>query len=320
MDQLLERRTCPLCGCADFEVVLTMTPNRIVENSPYLDSEFMRSWGLPSDQELPIVRCGECRGVYAQLQPTNELQRRLYADDGDADEQRVAVFARPDRCGFQLRQIGTLLSEIAGRIDCDEKGVPLRPARILDYGCAYGVTLLALERPGFPYAVEAVELSEHASNYLQSQDVNVSTDIDDFDNGVFDGILLLDVLEHVAEPRDLLEKIRRVARDGSLLSINVPDFSDWRMKMIVEGARHGPIPKDVNPLEHLTYFSPESLMRTLRSAGWEPYHPDTCLVKYKKANSKMDLLKGIVRSGRDFVRNSLYGPHNYTTNGLYIAA
>jgi hypothetical protein len=77
--------------------------------------------------------------------------------------------------------------------------------------------------------------------------------------GKFHGIVLSDVLEHVSSPRDTLEFCRQHLHEAGLLLVNVPNFT----------AGLNPESVEVNPWEHLNYFTAGTLRSLVRRAGFE---------------------------------------------------
>ena len=60
-----------------------------------------------------------------------------------------------------------------------------------------------------------------------------------FRTGVFDGAYLSHVLEHMAEPVELLNEIRRVCRDDALVVVRVPHFSSPRAHEVFHRKYYG---------------------------------------------------------------------------------
>jgi SAM-dependent methyltransferase len=100
----------------------------------------------------------------------------------------------------------------------------LQPKRILDAGCGTGSMLRELRRRGQD-AVGVDSLPE-AVGLARSGAPGVPVELGDvtglpFASGSFDGVLLLDVLEHVDDRRALAEA-SRVLRPGGFLAVSVP--------------------------------------------------------------------------------------------------
>jgi SAM-dependent methyltransferase len=92
----------------------------------------------------------------------------------------------------------------------------------LDVGCADGALRSRVEGcssyVGLDYPVTGQAL------YGARPDVFADAAILPFNSNVFDGVALLDVLEHLPEPRASLCEIARVLRQGGKLFVNVPCF------------------------------------------------------------------------------------------------
>jgi 2-polyprenyl-3-methyl-5-hydroxy-6-metoxy-1,4-benzoquinol methylase len=99
------------------------------------------------------------------------------------------------------------------------RGVP--NARILDVGCGAGLFFDVLSRYG---DVEGVESDRHAVEQSGRWRDRIHVGQLSSDGPAFDLILLLDVLEHVADPHDLLRTVvERLAPGGHVL-VTVPAF------------------------------------------------------------------------------------------------
>jgi SAM-dependent methyltransferase len=99
--------------------------------------------------------------------------------------------------------------------------------RVLDIGCGDGFLLHRLcSHLGCAAAVgQDIHLSEQQAQQLSRPGVRFVRQLETIRGARFDLVLLLDVLEHVQEPRELLERVRRahLAREGRVL-ISVPAF------------------------------------------------------------------------------------------------
>jgi SAM-dependent methyltransferase len=131
-------------------------------------------------------------------------------------------------------------------------------ARILDAGCGSGRTLVELA--GYGGEVSGIELNDDAAELARRRglgDVHVGR-LEDlpWDDGVFDLITCLDVIEHVPDDVTALVELRRVARPGGWLLVTVPAYQAlW--------SRHD----EAN--HHFRRYSRSMLRGAARSAGWQ---------------------------------------------------
>ncbi len=99
------------------------------------------------------------------------------------------------------------------------------PARVLDAGCGWGVTLTALERSG--YKVTGLDISRSALTRLDRTDRDlVVADLTQPLLGSvnpFDAVLALDVIEHLDNDREAVARLGKLARHfGGLVVVSVP--------------------------------------------------------------------------------------------------
>jgi len=98
--------------------------------------------------------------------------------------------------------------------------------RLLDIGCGTGAALLTVkdkykELIGIDPNPNAVKFArDKMSNFdhikvLQSSAYNLS-----FENGLFDAVLFLDILEHLSEPEKAISEAKRVLRGGGSIDCN----------------------------------------------------------------------------------------------------
>jgi SAM-dependent methyltransferase len=85
----------------------------------------------------------------------------------------------------------------------------------------------------------------------------------DLAEGSFDVACMWHVLEHVAEPDDVLRRIRHSLRPSGLLFVEVPNYGSVRAR--VQGRRWQPL----EPQFHVGQYSPKALSRLLVRTGFE---------------------------------------------------
>ncbi len=135
----------------------------------------------------------------------------------------------------------------------------------LDVGCAAGFCMAVLRERGFQ--VHGVEVSEtiarHAIDHFGFDTVHLGTlESAPFTEDSFDLITMWDVVEHVVDPRALLERARWLLKPGGLLVIETQDIDSPFAR------RLGPRWHHYKHAEHILHFTPGSLRTLLGQAGW----------------------------------------------------
>ena len=134
--------------------------------------------------------------------------------------------------------------------------------RLLDVGCAYGFFLQ--EARAF-YEVGGIELAEDAAAYGRSQGLRVLSGVADEKNltqfGMFDVIVLLDVIEHLPAPQATLELCARHLNPRGLMVITTGDFASLYARLAGASWRL------MTPPQHLWYFTRSSIERMARPFG-----------------------------------------------------
>ncbi|HTU14262.1 MAG TPA: class I SAM-dependent methyltransferase [Solirubrobacterales bacterium] len=141
---------------------------------------------------------------------------------------------------------------------------PLSPASVLDAGCGEGETLMRL-RPELPARPVGIDLNDESVRFAQERlpyaDLRHSDVMNmDFDDGEFDLVLCLEVLEHLDRPGDGLRSIARVCRRD--LVISVPHEPWFRLGSLARGKY---IRTWGNHPEHVNHWNPRTLRGFLES-------------------------------------------------------
>ncbi|MBV8516380.1 MAG: class I SAM-dependent methyltransferase [Acidobacteria bacterium] len=253
----MTRRHCPLCGEDRPRLLATVAARTICDGNTTYRPDAPSLLGIDTAAEFAFVRCLACGFVYAQDAPGAALLERLYNVVIDA-ERAYAESHQPSWVAHQLQLAATLLARFENR----------ETANILDYGCGHGAIVRALACTGYEYA-ESVAAAGRARGLAIFSDMNEIRA-----RAPFDGIVLSDVLEHVPEPRATLATCRDLLHAGGWICVSVPDFSERRARAVFDALRRGEaVTREVNPWEHLNYFSPETLAAMLTRGGFvvEPY-------------------------------------------------
>ncbi|OGG80038.1 hypothetical protein A3A39_03025 [Candidatus Kaiserbacteria bacterium RIFCSPLOWO2_01_FULL_54_13] len=164
-----------------------------------------------------------------------------------------------------------------GYVDYDEDKEPMVPAfkkylaliqealsgkgRLLDVGAATGFFVRLARDAGFE--ATGVELSDHAASLGRSRGLDIKTGTLKDVHGTFDCVTMLDVIEHVADPRADIDRAHALLSPGGILVINTPDAGSFVARAM--GLKW----HLVVPPEHLYYFSRSNIRQLLESEGFE---------------------------------------------------
>lgn len=172
--------------------------------------------------------------------------------------------------------------------------------KILDVGCGVGDFISYLKENGF--AAEGIELSNDAAGLAKSRGLTVYncrleelTRYYNSDSSCrFDAITLVNVLEHVPHPSELIDTIKLHLVPDGILCIRVPnDFS----KIQIETQKNlGVEPWWIAYPDHINYFSCNSLKRFLEKKRFE--------IVYMQTDFPMELF---LLMGENYVGNSEVG-------------
>jgi len=134
--------------------------------------------------------------------------------------------------------------------------------RLLEIGSAYGFFLQEAARF---YEVAGIEIAQAAAQSCRERGLHVVTGVADERNvsqlGMMDVIVMLDVIEHLPDPRATLTLCHRYLNPDGIIVITTGDFGSLCARLT--GARW----RLMTPPQHLWYFTPKSLGHMSRSLG-----------------------------------------------------
>lgn len=205
---------------------------------------------------FPMRRCRPCGHLYVASAISEQSLSQAYEKDYYAGETATVKTGYDD----YLRNSDKRLRGFDLRLREMERYIA-PPGRTLDFGCAVGLCVKAAQSRGWDAI--GYDRSEWAASYgRETLSVNVvSGDLPAFGPAEFDLITLWDCIEHLADPRGTLIKIRSWLKPDGILAVSTVNSSSLGAKLAGKSWRH------VAPPLHLHLFSAKSLQILIEACG-----------------------------------------------------
>lgn len=235
----LEEPGCNACGSADCRVLFERESGRDSEEAFAATTDAFQEYGR-------VVECENCGLARRSPRQRWEFLRRAYRQMQDPRY----LEEYPGRVASARRLLKFLERHV-------------QPGRLLDIGCGVGVIpAVAQDR----WQATGVELSSWAVREARTRfnaDVMEGT-LEDarFPDASFAAVTMLDVIEHLPNPKETLAEAHRILRPGGVLFMLTPDLGAPLARAMGRwwwGLRPA----------HLYYFSRKSVVSLLESQGFE---------------------------------------------------
>ena len=230
---------CWICESRHLTLARTSTlPDRV-------DATAFRITDSDYGRTAAIYRCAQC-GFLQCSDFTDVLQYYAEMDDAGYEETREAR-------GLQARK---LLQSIAATRQ-------LAGQRLLDVGAGSGILVEEAVRLGC--LAEGIEPSATLQQTAAARGLPVRRGVLPSEDvtGPFDIVTLIDVIEHVPNPVELLDRMREVMADDGIGIIVTPDVGSIAARLMRRKWWHFRI-------AHIGYFNRSSLETAVRAARMHP--------------------------------------------------
>lgn len=203
--------------------------------------------------DYPVVACSGCGLARTELPPGFDpasIYTASYFDGG-----------QPDAYMDYQASEATLRAEFARTLAVLRR-YGKESGSLIEVGCAYGYFLdTARER----FSVCGVEVSYAAREACRARGLDVeralSAELGER-HGPFDAAVLLDVIEHLADPGEMLGELRRMMRTGGRLLLTTGDFGSLYARLA--GRRW----RLMTPPQHLWFFTRATMQTLLHQRGF----------------------------------------------------
>lgn len=145
-----------------------------------------------------------------------------------------------------------------------------RAPRVLDVGCNQGYLqdVCAAECRFWGLDADETSLAIAARRYEAVRRVDLESEPARHWDGGFDAIVFGDVLEHLRDPRRVLQGlVEHNLAPGGIVVVSLPNIANWRIRLQLLAGRFDYTETGILDRTHLRFFTRASARRLLREAG-----------------------------------------------------
>ena len=260
----LIKRNCPFCKADDYKEVVILREHHFTKNNPSYRLDRIPELGLDPDQHYPIVSCRQCGMVYSLYHLDDAKELIVYNRIIDTEVSRNKVLTIKRKLS-DLKRCQNLLT--LTNIKRHNK-VNLK---VLDYGCGWGTLLLTVK--GLGIDVVGFEPASYKADWARKQGLYICNSEEKlFTKAPYDICISTSVLEHLRDPVKALNTITSLLKPGGFAhitgvvgGIRAPLLWGMIRKRVRQKL---PIPKEINPWEHLNYFTHGTFSKLLKNSGF----------------------------------------------------
>jgi len=217
-------------------------------------------------KSLSFWKCSSCGLIFRYPLPIASGIVELYEKSWTSPSEN-----RSETGGTELSLARSYARKLADALELtDFKGL-----RILDFGAGRGDALTAFSELGADvYGVEPFGYQG-----LVDRGFKMFRTLDEIpERFTFDGIITMDVVEHLGSPWDEINRFGRMLNEGGFIYISTPNADSFRAKIEGENWREALRPG------HFVLFTGDSLETLLDRAGYKNRKRLTWYINYKNNN------------------------------------
>jgi 2-polyprenyl-3-methyl-5-hydroxy-6-metoxy-1,4-benzoquinol methylase len=260
--------------------------------------KLLRSFAERDEQHLYLCECMNCGCEFLSPQPSDDWLASEYLSDY---QKRQSSIQRPKKAWFQ-----TLLNQL---------NVDLSKRSLLEIGSGEGDLVAAINEKWYQSEITAIEANEECSSYYEHLKCNlitksVETWLEDQTKKRFDIIFMFDLLEHLREPKQILEQlVSHNLNTGGMVVATFPNVDSLSRKLLnVFWPQY--------KVEHLFYFSQSSVQWLARELNLK-----TIELSALTKTLPLDYLYAIgSRFGPLSVQNCCRWTHQHLPQGIKLIA
>lgn len=173
--------------------------------------------------------------------------------------------------------------DIINLISPNQKGL-----RVLEVGAAYGATLYYLKQNGIAGETVGIDLFEDTKNKQKYKPADKfifgnieELELHEYEN-YFDIILLPDVLEHLIEPKGVLNKLKKYLKKDGTMIVSMPNIRHYSaLKQIFLKGDFRYEESGIFDYTHMRFYCKKNIQELLQSSGYKVVKQESSIKNFK---------------------------------------
>lgn len=177
----------------------------------------------------------------------------------------------------------TIRKDLISLINPNAKGI-----KILEIGAAYGETLCFLKQNSIASEAVGVDIFEDTKNKQNYKPIDkfIFGDIEKIDlpeyEKHFDLILLPDVLEHLIEPKRVLDKLKMYLKEDGQIILSMPNIRHYSaLKQIFLKGDFQYEESGIFDYTHMRFYCRKNIQELLESSGYKVVKQESSITNFK---------------------------------------
>lgn len=270
-----KRLFCPVCQCEKATFLFHVPTDVFAYNNETFDLLALKSSGLLDLPTIKLMECAQCSTVYCSSVLDDKWNNIFWSEVYIPEKSKKKILRKSKRLNNLNRwiQMYSFLLEYVL-----EDGEILN---LLDYGCGWADFLMVARSPGV--RVIGIEVNKDKAAFASENGIEIYPSLNDIPDDIqFKAFHSDQVIEHLVNPVEVMEKIVSRLHPDFLGYIGVPNYSKDKILSIKQKLDHGEkvLDKDLVTWDHINYFSPEALSFFLAKLQFSPIElPSGNLIK-----------------------------------------
>jgi len=200
-----------------------------------------------------VDKCQSCDHVFTNPFPTNEALSYFYNSEFKDFENQFFIDSYENRIPIFEQRL-----DLMKNLD--------RVSNVLDVGTAVGIFLEANRRSDERLSIDACDISKNACAYLRENFPSTqvfNSDITELQRNEYDAVTLWDTIEHIPDPKKLLDGVKNQLRSGGYFIFSTPNTKSFEWEVMEK--EH----VQILPPGHVNLYNTRNIEILLNSHGFK---------------------------------------------------